>query len=302
MAPFRNQIHIDTLLSQVSVKYKPEGYIAGEVFPEVPVKKSSDLYRVYDRNLKIPETKRANKAEAKQHQWEVSYSSYNLVRHSLKDVVTDSDAENYDVADLRVDTTEELTEKIMMRRELEVAQLFTTTSWSLNVSLAAGAAFNLDTTASNPIPIFLTAASTIIANGGMAPNFGILPEAGKNGCILHQSILDRVKYTSAEVDSGKLAALFQLKQLLVPAASYDTAAIGVAASMSNFYGDVAFVGYKPAAPGPLQPSAGYIFKKTLPLVKRWRDEAVEGEWIEVNIEHQPKVVASLCGYLIKDIV
>lgn len=300
--PLANQIHIDSLLSNVSVKYRNVDLIAMEVFPEVPVKKTSDLYRVYDRNLRIPQTVRANRGEAREHNFEVSTATYVLTRHSLKTFVSDTDAQNYDLADLRAESTEELTEVILRRVELDVANLFTTTNWSLNVSLAAANAFNANTTVSNPIPVFHTGGTTVIANGGLKPNFGILPQEAYIACVQHTSILDRLKYTSAEVDAGKLAALFDLSKLLVPSAGFDSSNIGATSSVANFYGDIAFLGYKPESAGPLKPSAGYIFRNAMPMVKRWRVEERESECIEVNSEYQAKIIASLSGYLIKDVI
>lgn len=299
--PLANQVHVDSLLSNVSIKYRSADLIAMEVFPEIPVKKTSDLFRIYDRNLRIPETKRANKGEAREHNFEVSTASYLLQWNSLKSLVTDNDAQNYDLADLRSETTEELTEVILRRLELDVAQLFTTTQWSLNVSLAAANAFSANTTVSNPIPIFQTAASTVINNAGFIPNLGILPRAGYISCVNHVSILDRLKYTSAEVDANKLAALFEIPKLLVPKSGYDTSAIGATVSISSFYDASAWVGYVPKNPGPMEPSAGYVFRNKVPMVKRWREESRNGEWIEVNMEYQARVVASLAGYLIKAI-
>jgi len=300
--PLQNQIHIDSLLSQVSIKYQPKDFIAMQVFPEVQVKKTSDLFRIYDRNLRVPQTQRASKAEAREHNFEVSSASYLLVRHSLKSLVSDSDAQNYDLADLRAETTEELTNVILRRLELDVANLFTTTGWSLNVSLAASNAFNQNTTVSNPIPVFGTGSSTVIRNAGFKPNFGILPRDAYVACKDHTSVLDRLKYTSAEVDAGKLSALFDLETLLVPVSAYDESNLGATASITSFYGDVAFLGYKPAQPGPLQPSSGYTFRNILPMVKRWREESREGDWIEVNLEYSARIVASLSGYLIKDVI
>jgi hypothetical protein len=300
--PLNNQIHVDQLLGQVSVKYKPEGFIASEVAPVVSVKKTSDLFRVYDRNFRIPETQRANRAESREHNFDVSTSSYNLQRHSLKSFVSDTDADNYDLADLRAETVEELTEKIMLRQERDCAILMTKTSWSLTVSLAAGAEFSANTTTSNPIPIYQTAASTVIANSGVKPNFGILPRDGYVAVVNHVSVLDRLKYTSAEVDAGKLAALFDLsKGLMVPSISYDSAdqgASGGSIIASVWDSENSFIGYKPDSVGPLKLSSLYTFKKAMPVVKRWRDEPRESEVIEVNQEYQVRVVASLSGYLI----
>src|SRR3990167_523228 len=302
--PLQTELHVDTLLGNVSVKYRNTEYIADQVFPFVDVNKESDLYRIYERNFRIPETRRNTKSAAREHDFHVSTATYMLVRNALKGYVADRDADNYDLADLRADTTEELTDALLRRMELDVATLFTTTSWSLNVSLAATTAFNANTTLSNPIPVFDTGAATVIANSGKRPNFGIMNFEAFIACKNHTSVLDRTKYTSADMDVGMIASLLGLSQLLVPLASQDTAIEGAStgAAIAAIWGDSAFLGYKPANPGPLQASAGYIFRKSMPLVKRWRDEDRESDAIEVNLEYNAKVVASLAGYLIKDVI
>lgn len=299
--PMKNQLHVDTLLSNISVKYSNAEYIAEKVFPSLPVMKDSDKYRIWVRNFRLPESLRNHKGVAKEHDFDVTTGSYLLVDHALKSYVSDDDADNYDISDLRADTTEELTDKIMLRMEKSVADLFTSTNWSLNVSLAATAAFSQNTTVSNPIPIFDTAATTIIQNSGYQPNFGILPRNGFINCKNHVSVLERTKYVSKDMTAAMLAALFNLPELLVPIASVDSSAQGVTESIGSVWGDNAFVGFKPASPSPLKPSSGYIFVKNQPRVRRWRDEERKSEAVEVQIKFQPKVVASLTGYLIKDI-
>jgi len=296
--PLRSQQHVDQLLSNVSVKYRPNGLIAMEVFPEVPVKKDSDLFRVYTRNFRIPETKRANKGLAREHAFEVSTASYSLEYHALKDYVSDNDAENYDISDLRSDTTEELTEKILLRMEKTVADLFTKTSWSLNVSLAANSTFADNTTTTNPIPYFDTACTTILNNGGMKPNLGVLPRPTYTAIKNHVSVLDRTKYTSSDMTVEMLQGLFDLPKILVANASYDSSAPGVTESIGQIWPDNSWVGYRPERPGPLQPSAGYVFRRSTPMVKRWRVDERESEAIEVQMKYAVKVVASLSGYLI----
>lgn len=298
--PLKNQLHIDKLLSNISVKYTNQEYIADKVFPTVPVVEDSNKFRIYVKNVKLPETKRAPKAVAREHNFEVTTSGYLLEEHALKSYVGDEEADNYDIADLRSDATEELTDVIMRRREKMVSDLFTSTSWSLGVSLASGAAFSDNTTTSNPIPIFDTGTSVIIQNSGYQPNFGILPRAGFVSAKNHISVLDRVKYTSKEMTASMLAALFGLPELLIPLTMIDTAALGVAESLSALYAH-AFIGYKPPSASPFKPSCGYIFEKNLPRVRRWRDEERKAEAVEVQMKLQPKVVASLTGYLIKGI-
>ncbi len=302
--PLMNQLHVDKLLSNISVKYQNQEYIADKIFPTVPVKLDSDLYRIFVKNFRIPETKRASLGVAREHSFDVTTAGYLLEEHALKNYVGDEQADNYDISDLRSDMTEELTDVIMRMKEKKVADLFTSTSWSLGVSLASGAAFSDNTTTSNPIPIFDTAATTIIQMSGYAGNFGILPRNGFVSCKNHVSVLDRVKYTSKEMTEEMLAALFGLPELLVPLTVIDTSALGlvdtVATSTSAIFTH-AFVGYKPSSAGPLKPSCGYTFEKSIPRVRRWRDEERKAEAVEVQIKFQPKVVASLTGYLIKGI-
>lgn len=300
--PLKNQLHVNQLLSNVSVKYSNSEYIWDKVFPAVPVMKDTDLYRVYDRNFRVPETKRAPKGVAREFGFEVSTSSYALEQHALKDYVGEDEKDNYDQGSLEVDTTENLTDAIYRRIELSVATLFTTTSWSLNVSLAATAAWTANTTVSDPVPIVDTATSTVIANSGKTTNFMILPRDGFIAAKNHVSILDRVKYTSAEVSQAMLAGLFSVSELHVPTAVQDTAAEGVASSISAMWGDIAFLGWKPGSPGLKTPSCGYTFLKSAPRVRSWFDDERNATAIEVEIKFQPKVVASLTGYLIKDIL
>ena len=300
--PTKSQLHVNKLLSNVSVQYKNSEYVWDKVFPQVQVTKDSDLYRVYERNFRVPETKRAPKAVAKEFSFDFSNSSYSLEQHALKDYVGVDEEQNNDIGSLKVDATENLTDAIYRRIEKSVAALFTTTSWSLNVSLAAANAFNANTTVSDPVPVFDTAASTIIANTGKTPNYGILPRDAMIAAKNHVSILDRVKYTNSEVTQSMLQGLFGLAELLVPTSVEDTAAEGQASTISNFFGDIAFVGFKPGSAGMKVLSAGYTFINAGPRVRSWFDDERNADAVEVEVKYQPKVVASLCGYLIKDVI
>jgi len=303
--PQVGNLHVDALLTNVSVRYSNTNYIADKVFPMVPVKKNSDLYRVYLRDFRIPETARAMGGEANEHQFEVTTSSYNLVRHSLREFVADEQETNYDLSSLRVDTTESLTDTILRRVEKTVADLFTVTNWSLNVSLGAtDAKWSVNTVLSNPIVIFDTAATTIIANSGIEPNFGIIPRTDLINIKNHTSVLDRIKFTQLEITKNMLAGLLGIKELLVPTAINNTAAESqgnATLTIADLWADNNFVGWKPSSAGPKKPSSGYIFQFAKSMTKRYRQESREGEWIEVDRRFDAKIVASLTGFLIRDV-
>jgi hypothetical protein len=299
--PLKSSLHVNQLLSNVSVKYSNSEYIADKCAPKVMVTKDTDLYRVFDRDFRVPDSKRAPKGVAREFGYNFSTASYSLEQHALKDYVGVDEAENVDQMNMQVETTENLTDAIYRRRELSFSALFTASSWSLNVSLAATAVFSANTTASDPVPVFDTAASTIIANSGKTPNFGILPRAGMISCKNHVSILDRVKYTSGEVTEKMLAGLFGLPEMHVPTAVQDTAHEGVASAISGFMDDFAFVGWKASSPGLKTPSCFYEFQRSGPRVRSWKDEERNAQAIEVECKFQFKVVASLTGFLINNI-
>jgi len=301
MGPLKSTLHIDQLLSNISIKYKNESYIADQVFPEVMVKKDHDLYRIYDRNFKLPETKRANRGIAREYGFDVSTASYHLEHHALKAFISDSDKENYDLAILEADHTENLTDKILLRRENSVAVLFTSSSWSQNTSLSTAQQWSADTTTSNPIPQFDTATTVVLENSGKKPNYAIIPHRQMVQAKNHSSIIDRIKYTSAEITPNMLAGLFDMPKILVPLAVVDSAAEGLAASVAALWNDNVFIGYRPQNASPLEPSAGYIFRNSMPMVKKWREEERDSDVVEVNMKYVPKVVASLAGYLLKDV-
>jgi hypothetical protein len=293
-------VHQDVLLSSISIKYRNTNFVAMEVFPELQVSKDSDKFRIYDRNFRLPETARANKALSREHSFAVSTGSYVLEEHALVDYVTDRDKANYDIADLRADTTEELTDKILLRLEKSVADLFTSTSWSQNVSLSSAQQWSLDTVTSNPIPQMDTAGTVVMENSGYEANIAIVPHRLMIAAKNHTSIIDRIKYTSIDITPNMIAGLFDTPNLVVPKAVIDTAAEGVASSISPVWGDNAFRGYRAERPSPLKPSCGYVFRSNKALVKSWREERRAADAIEVGMLYQPKVVASLAGYLIKD--
>jgi len=299
--PLKSALHVDKLLSNVSVQYKNEEYVWNQLFPTVMVQKDTDLFRVYDRNFKIPETVIADGGVAREHNFEFSNSSYALEKHGLKDYVSDESEEQNDQGSLKADTVENLTDAIYRRMEYACSRLFTTTNWSLNLSLAANNTWADNTVATDPVRIMDTAASTIIANSGKTPNFGFIPRDGFVAVKNHQSVLDRVKYTNDKVTKVMLASLFELPELIIPQSVYDTAAKGVTPSMTNFFGDCAFVGWKPSSPGLKTPSCGYTFMGAMPRVRTWVDEERESTGIQVKVKYQFKVVASLTGYLINNV-
>lgn len=300
----QSKLHLDKLLSNVSRKYMNQEYHAMQVFPQVLVSKTTDQYRTYTRNWRIPHTERAPSALAREWDFDISNASFEIKKNSIKGYIADEEAMDDDLGTLRADMTEELTDVIHRKIEYDWAQLFTSTNWSQNVSLTSAQVWTAQTTASNPIPVIDTATSVIAANSGYMPNVMVMPRDSYVACKNHTSVLDRVKYTSIEIGPEILKGLFDLKgEMFIARASYDTSAEGVTDSIDYLFpNNYVFLGYKPSKATRFKPSCGYTFIRRVPGVKRWRVEERESEAIEVTVEFQPAVVSPLAGYLIKDTI
>jgi hypothetical protein len=307
-----DQIHRDRALENVSLQYKPQGMIADLVAPRVPVKRESDFYYVYSRDtMTIPSTRRAMRSESNQANWNMSTSTYNLEEHALHDYVSDRERDNADSPiSVDVDTTEILTQKLMLRREKDLASVVqTTANWGTNIDASATAtiAWSSNTTTTNPITLIDSLSSVILQNSGVRPNRLILTDPQFNAAKEHVSIVDRIKYTSADsVTPEMLAKLFRLDQILVATAIENTAKEGIADSMAFIWTDAAFLYYVPDAPALKQASALYTFWKdavTAPWkVERWREGKRTSDAIQVSGMYQHKPVATACAALLVNIV
>lgn len=308
--PRSSQIHRDRPLENVSIAFTPQGFIADQLSPRAMVEHESDTYYTYERDFAsaVPETLRADGAESNRATFNLSIASYVLQEHALHEDITDRQRGNADKPlKLDVDVTEDLTARIMLRREVDVQTLVqTAANWTNQLSLSAAVQWSVNTTVSNPIVFVDTASSVILVASQRRPNVMAINDQTFNAIKEHTSIVDRIKYTSPEsVGKNLVARLFNVEQLLVAEAVRNTAAeaVPVATTMTRVWTDSAFLGYV-GQPGLKRVSALFTFWKNNTgypqMVKKWREEKIAADRIEVSAMFDNKIVASACGYLFID--
>jgi hypothetical protein len=266
----------------------------------------SDKYWVYNPDFKLPESIRQDGTPANMIEWSASTSSYTVFEHALKDVITETMMDNTDAPlNLEIDTTEYLVDKILLRQEYEASKLcFTTTTWGNNTTLTTANSFAYNTTTSAPIALVLSATSVIVANSGKRPNKIVMGWDVFKVARENPNIYNRIQYVErAIITENLLAALFDVDQVLVGSAIIDSTKEGIAASMGYVWGSDVLVGYFDPNPGLKKVTAAVNFrvaKKGTPFrVKKWFDEEIEGNYIEVQSKFKPKAVATSCAYLFK---
>lgn len=297
---------ISKALTNLTINYTNGKMIAGEVLSDIAVKSESDQYYVFSSDRQLPTTNRANGALANMVTWEVSTSTYNLTEHSLKDVITERDLNNAESQlQLKKVTIENLMEKIMLRQEYEAHKvLFTTTTFSSNATLTSATSMRYVTTTSAPIQQVLSATSVILRDSGEMPNKMVTSFHGFSCLKENQNLHERLKYVQKSVMTKEiLASLFDVSSFHVGSASYNAAKEGQARDATNVWGDDLLVGYFNPSPGLRSRTAASTFRqKTFgsPMrVKNWKQDDIDGEYIEVNSMYQVKPIATSCAYLFK---
>lgn len=309
--PLPSQVHQDQALENVSIAYKNGDLIAQDLCPMVPVNHESNRYYVYSRDqLVVPETGRAAGAEANRATFSLSTATYKLQEHALKDIITDRARANADQAlNLEVDATEHLTNLILMRQEIELRDLIGSgLTWANTTSLTSTFAWSANTTLSNPLLFVDSACSTVIQASGLVPNVCLINDPTFRAIKEHVSVVDRIKYTSAEsVGENLIAKLFSVEKLLVGRGIFNSGGEGLADATANtwIWTDLAWIGYVEQNPGLKKPSALYNFtmKAGNPVkVLRWREDNLEGDAIQVSKLFQQQVPMSAAGYMIVNTV
>lgn len=302
-------IHIDQALTNLSRAVKNEGFAADLIFPPAPVAKDSDVYFRYDlSNLRIDNTYWGPKTNVKEVNWNVDTDGYKTLRHGLGELIEDDELQNQDAPlDVASDTTEILTEKMLLRREQLLATILTTSgNFDADARPALGAAArwnNYSSVSSDPNQDIQLARKTIYKKTFMKPNVVVLPYEVYETVREHPKIFERIKYvTEAIVDTAVLAKLWNVDRVVVAGSGQNTANEGQADALSYIWGKNVWVGFVEPTPRLRRPSWGYAIRSQNMLVERWRDNPRKGEMIRVSYKEIHKIVTPGAGYWIQTVI
>ena len=273
--PKMNDAHIDRALTNVSVAYLQDAsaFIADKVFPIVPVKRQSDVFYVYDKGdfMRDEAQVRGAATESAGGDYGVEAASpYYCKKHAFHKDVTPEERTNYDEPlDADTDATEFVSQKMLIRREMEWAsKFFKAGIWGTEIegkaaSPSEGQALQWDQLTSNPIQDITDAGVKMAGETGFKPNTLVLSPYAFNALKNHEDILDRIKYTQKGiVTADLLATLFEVDNVYVAWSVVNSAKKGAADAVDFIMGKHALLCYAAPRPALRQPSAGYIFAWT----------------------------------------
>ena len=305
--PTYQQYHIDVPLTNLSVAYNPGGYIAAEVFPNVPVLTISGKYFIYSKGdwLRREAKPRAPGTRAVRGGYSLTTANYLTTETAFATPVTDEQVRNStDPLQPLTDGTQFVTRQLLAEMESQVAATaFGNSVWS--GSATPSALWNLAN--STPIEDVESGFSSIVSSIGMMPNKAVVGYQVFSALKNHPDILDRIKgmaspTSPAVVTANAIAALFNVDALLVGIQIENTGAEGATDTTAYIWGKHLLLAYVAAGASLMTPSAGYVATYLNRVIERYREDQEKQDVIAGYWNFDVVTTATDAGYLFKSAV
>jgi hypothetical protein len=316
--PTIGAVHVNAPLSNISVAYiqSQTQFVASRVFPLVPVDKQSNVYYTYTKNdwFRDEAARRAPATESAGSGYGLSTATYSCDVWAIHKDVPDQVRSNADsVLNLDRDATLFVTQRLLLRQEIQwAADYFTTSVWGTDLTPTF---LWSDYANSDPIGDVRVGIRTVLVNTGFKPNKLVLGYDVFIKLVDHPDIVARVQGGSttgmpALVNEEMLARIFGLEEVIVCGAIKATNNEGAAGVYSFVQGKSALLCYAPPNPSLVTPSAGYIFFWTGVSgglgksigVSKFRMEPLKADRVEGEIAFADKVVGTDLGYFFSAVV
>jgi hypothetical protein len=304
--PTLRDVLVDPVLSNVSVKYQNEEYIAEKILPVFSVKKQNGKYYVYDSaHLRPVDTLRAIGSPANEVDYGLSASgTYGCDDNALKEFVPKEIQDQADDAlNPLIDATENVTERLMVGREQAVATSMADTSKLTSNTTLSGTDQWSDYTNSDPIGDIQTGKSTVHGNIFREPNVLVLQKEVYDKLVDHPDVIERIKYSQLGVATPELMArLFRVSKVLIAGAGYNSADEGQTDAHSYIWGKHAWLIYVSNVKRLKQITFGWTFAYETRKTERWTDGDRKGTYVRVHENYDQKLVTVGAAYLIKNAI
>ena len=304
---------IDQMLTQVAKGWRPSGHVNELIMPPLNVVKPTGKIAVYGgSNLRLHTTIKSTEGETPVVATRPTLSdAYVLEQHAVKAFASDLEAENNDapIQEQR-DKAELVADILSIGRERALASFMGTTSNFTNtVTLTGNDQWNnLSHADSDPDEDIDTAVQTVADRVGCADEEVslLMGLAVFRKLQRHTKLLDTIglKYhTASALTREQLAAILNVKQVIVAAGIYNSADDGQSDVIARTWGKDCWAIYIPPAPKLKQLAFGYTIKrKSGIVVDKWYDNDRKGWWVRAEDEFDHYVLDEKCAYLIKDAV
>jgi hypothetical protein len=322
--PTVQKVHIDKMLTNISIGYTNEQYISDKIFKAVPVAKQSDKYYVHGmEKFRQHDDLRAPGTEANEINWTLSDDQFYTEGHALRTAIPDEEKQNADdIFDLETEGTELITEGVLLNREVDAANLVMNAQnyhTDLRLTMGTGGTFKWsDYENSNPVMDIHKAKEKLHKKAGIRPNTLIMSEQVMNVLKMHPALLDIIKYVQKGIVTEDLMkTAFGVDNILVGSALKSdvmnpgqVAANGVHQGFDNLdyiWGNSVVLAYIAPKPGRKTVSLGYEFQwnkdgNGAVQVRKWYETGRRATVIEAERWYAHKMISNVAGFMFADAI
>ena len=309
--PEPKTLHINQPLSNFSVQYRNAAMIWPMVMPIVKVKKLSDAFFKYDKDerFRIPDNELGATAMPNEVDFSTSQDNYSCKGHGLGGWVSKESEENADSPlSPKLDETELQNELLDVAQEKRVSDIaFSPATYPAANKIQLSGTGQWGQSADAPINNILLGLDTAF----LRPNTIVFGEAVWRIFRVLPEVLDAIGSSVGSAPRGGLASLkavgdlFEVDNVLVGRAKYNTAKEGQAASYSKLWGNHVSLMHVKKSPSLKSVHFGNTFVESIKQTRTSFDEkrGVKGAtFVKTTWNSDEKVVASDVAYFIEDAV
>lgn len=309
--PEPRELHVDQVLSDLSIKYRNPEMIWPEVMPVRKVNKRSDKFIKYNKedSFRIHDDAIGPKALPNEADWGTSTDNYSVKDHALGDWLPQESIDNADnPIQPEVDTNEFLNEQLDLTQEKRVSTVvFTAGNYPSGNKVQLSGTAQWGQSADDPIGDILTGIEACWAK----PNVMVMGSDVWKIFRKLPEVLDAVRTVIGGVARGGLvtspevAALFELDRVLIGRARYITTKEGQTPTYARLWGKHCALLRVVPNPGEKTILWGITFAEMLRQTQRDFDpkRGIKGaHYFKVAWNSDEKIIASDAGYFIQDAV
>jgi hypothetical protein len=300
MAISEKDVSYSQVLTDVSLKYQNAAMVGEQLFTPVPVQKNTGLYYEYGKqDLRLYNLDRAPGSPSKEIDWAVTRSQPFYTEEIAVSMPIPREVEEVQDTpplNLQVDTTEYLTNIILLNIEKKIADMVQDTAL-YPTDHVEDIKNDWGDDESDPITKIRHYKNVIRSKIIMEPNTLLLGAQVYNRLLDHPKIVDRIKYTQLGITTQELMAkIFEVDRLLVGRAVAITSKERKSEEQSDIWGNVAILAYVTPTPGLKQITFGYLFRQRgYRAVETWYDDHRRSTFVRVIDKFVPKVVCNLAA-------
>lgn len=277
--PTLQDVHVAAALTNIAVAYfqSNDAYVADKVFPMVPVQHQTDVYFVWNKGdfFRDEAQQRADGTESAGTGVNITTQTYSAKVWALHQDIGSQTRSNADPAvDLDVTVSRALMQKLLIRRDRQFMTTYMTTGvWSQDNTGTASSSGGIPGTSSpvywdddangDPFTDIAYGQTYVLSNTGFLPNKFLITWNVYQALRKHPLVIDRIKYTSpafsGTITPALLAQAFDIEEIIVSRAVYNTAGENLTATLTFVGGKNALLVYSPPSPGLMVAAAGYTF-------------------------------------------